>query len=234
MRVLSFAAILLSFALVGCATVEKQAFNKEVATNIKTIAVTERTGEETYNVNIVAHPGVNFGLIGGIIAATDLHSKSTKLTAVLDPTQTRLQQMLAKKLAESLSAVGYQTQVVPVVKTVEDKDVLDTVRSNINADALLTVSVEGQYVAAGPTSDYFPYVKVRVLSTDVKTGQKLYQDTITYGYNFPSTKTVHLPGNVEGRFKDIDALVADPDKARKQLYMGIEAIAAQIVADLKR
>lgn len=234
MGVLRLTAIFLSFSLVGCATVEKQAFNKEAATNIKTIAVTERTGEETYNVSIIAHPGVSFGLIGGLIAAADMQAKSTKLTAALDPTQTRLQQIFAKKLAESLSAAGYQTQIVPVAKDVEDKEVLNTVRSKISADALLTVSVEGNYVAAGPASDYFPYVVVRVLGTDVKNGQKLYQDTITYGYNFPTTKTVHLPGNTEGRFKNIDALVADSNRAREELYLGINAIAAQVAADLKQ
>jgi hypothetical protein len=229
-----FAAILLSFSLVGCATVEKQAFNKEVATNIKTIAVTERTGEETYDVSIIAHPGVSFGLVGGLIAAADMQAKSSKLTTALDPAQTQLQHLFAEKLAQSLGAAGYQTEIVPVAKTIDDKEVHNTVRAKLNADALLTVSVQGMYVAAGPTTDYFPYVVVRVLSTDVKTGAKLYQDTITYGYNFPGTKTVHLPGKQEGRFQNMDALIGDPKRTRDELYIGLEAIAAQIAADLKQ
>ena len=234
MGALRIAAILLSLSLVGCATVEKQAFNKEAASGIKSIAVTERTGEESYDVNIIAHPGVSFGLVGGLVAAADLMAKSSKLTGALDPAQTQLQQMLAKKLAQSLNAAGYQTEIVPVAKTVDNKEVHSAVRSKVNTDALLTVSVQGLYVAAGPASDYFPYVVVHVLSTDVKTGAKLYQDTITYGYNFPSTKTVHLPGNPDGRFKNMDELVLDPKRTREELYSGLEAIAAQIAADLKQ
>lgn len=234
MGALRLAAVILSCSLVGCATVEKQAFNKEAATSVKTIAVTERTGEETYDVSIIAHPGISLGLVGGLIAAADMHAKSSKLTAALDPAQTQLQHTFAKKLAQSLGAAGYTTEIIPVAKTIEDKEVHNTVRTKISADALVTVSVKGLYVAAGPTTDYFPYVVVNVLSTDAKTGAKLYQDTITYGYNFPSTKTVHLPGKDEGRFKNIDELVSDPKRSRDELYVGLEAIAAQIAADLKQ
>ena len=231
-RVLTVVALLI--AMTGCATVEKQAFNKEGALNFKTVTVTERTGDETYAIEILAHPGVNFGLIGGLVAAADMQSKGARLTAALDPKATLLQQRFASKLAESLNNQGYQTSVTAVDKTIEDKLVFDSIRTKVTADSLLTVSIQGKYIAAGPSSDYFPFIVVKVICNDQKTGKKLYQDTITYGYNFPATQAVHLPADPGVRFKDMDALVADPLKTRAALYAGVDAIVAQITADLKQ
>ena len=231
-RVMVLMALLISMA--GCSTVEKQAFNKEGALNFKTVMVTERTGDETYDIAILAHPGGNFGLIGGLIAAADMQSKSTRLTAALDPKSTLLQHRFASKLAESLAKEGYQTTITPVSKTIEDKLVFDSLRSKVTADALLTISIHGQYIAGGPSTDYFPNVVVKVICNDQKTGKKLYQDTITYGYNFPKTQAVHLPGDPGIRFKDMDALVADPQHTRDALYAGVDAIVAQITTDLKQ
>lgn len=219
---------------VGCASVPRQSFNKEAAAGIKSVAVSQRAEDETYDVNIVAHPGVNFGLIGGLIAAADLSSKSSRLTAALDPKQTDLQSRIARQVTDALKTAGYETQVVPVSKGVDAAHAYDSLKPELKVDALLALDVTGMYVAAGPNSDYVPFVRVKVLEKDAATGKVLYEDTMTYGYSFEHSETVHLRANEKFRFKDIDALVADPLLAREGLFAGVDAITAQIASDLKR
>lgn len=218
----------------GCANVERQAYNREAATHIKKVAVTKRTGAESYDIVIVAHPGVNFGLIGGLVAAADMSSKSTRLTTALNPEQTALQDRVATRLVDALILGGYESEALSLDKGVDTKSAFSTLRPQLKCDALLALEISGSYIAAGPSSDYVPFVRVKVLQTDATSGQVLYQDTVTYGYTHQHLKTVHLPADGKYRFKDMDALVAAPDLAREGLYAGVDAIVAQISSDLKR
>lgn len=227
-------AAVCALVLAGCANVQKKAFNKEAASHVNRVAVTERAGKESYMVNIVAHPGMNFGLIGGLVAAADLSSKSDRLTSTLDPEKTALQKLVAHKLADHLKAQGYETSVIPLAEGVEGKQAFSTMRSSLQEDALLALDLRAGYVAAGPDSEYLPYVEVAVLHTDVKSGETLYQDTISYGYGFGHAKTIHLTSDPKYRFKNMDDLAARAELVREGLHAGVELIASQIAADLKR
>lgn len=220
--------------LAGCANTPRKAYNREGSTHVKALAVAERANKETYSINIVAHPGVNFGLIGGLVAAADLSNKSDKLTAALDPSQTSIQKRLAAKVAESLGGAGYQASVVPVVAGVAEGQAFDSVRANLGADALLDLDISGGYVAAGPSSDYLPFIRVTAINKDKRSGDTLYQDRITYGYLYQGQESVHLESDSQYRFKNIDDLVARSALARQGLLAGVDLIAAQLAADLKR
>jgi hypothetical protein len=230
-----FAGLMLSALLVGCANVPRQAFNKEANPNIKSLAVTQHTKDEEFGVIIVAHPGGSFGLIGAVVAAADMNAKAQKLTQALDPKKTRVQQQLSSQLAASLAKAGYSAQVVTLDEALkDDAALLPVVRSKASTDAVLAVGVSAQYVAAGPSSDYFPYVVAKVKTLDAKSGSVLYEDTISYGYTFQQTQAVHLPSDTRFRFKTIDDLVANADRAREGLMAGVDAIVAQVTSDLKR
>ncbi|MGL5004717.1 MAG: hypothetical protein ACRDAM_17400, partial [Casimicrobium sp.] len=54
--------------LVGCSSFQKQAFNREAASSVKTLSMIVRGDEEAYDLQIVVHPAANFGLIGAIAA----------------------------------------------------------------------------------------------------------------------------------------------------------------------
>jgi hypothetical protein len=223
-----------AMVLTGCANVPKKAFNKEGAAHIQTVAVSERTAKESYSVTIVAHPGVNFGLIGGLVAAADMAGKSDKLTTALNPSQTQVQKRFSQKLSDALKSGGYDTSVMTLADGVAAGKAFDAVRPNLKSDAFIDLDVQAGYVAAGPSSDYLPFVRVAVLNTDAKSGGLVYQDTITYGYTFEGGKTVHLTSDKQYRFKDMDDLLARSGLAREGLYAGLDLIATQIAADLKR
>jgi hypothetical protein len=218
----------------GCANVERQPFNKEAAKHVNTVTVTKSQNDESYGVNILAHPGGSFGLIGALVIAADLSSKSNQLTAAVDPAKTGLQERMSSRLAEALQSAGYTSDVVLAPKGAQVKQVFEAVKPSLKSDALVAVDLSAQYIAAGPSSDYFPYVRAEVIQTDAKTGKVLYQDTITYGYAFERAQTVHLPSDVKFRFKDMADLVGNADRAREGFHAGVDAIIAQITSDLKK
>lgn len=221
--------------LTGCGTpIERHAFNKESAQKLKTFDLAKNTQPETYNVNIIAHPGMSFGLIGGLIAAADLSSKSTTLTNALDPKETQLKERLAATLRSNLEQLGYITKIVNTSSTGTAKETLATLQPSSQSDAILITELNIGYIAAGVSTPYQPYLSVNALLSDSKTGQILYQDTITYGYTFQNSESVHLNADPKFSFSNMEALTKEKDTAREALFKGIEAISAQISNDLKR
>lgn len=220
--------------LAGCAQVPKQAFNAAAASHVKAVVVTQAQNQTEYPAVVVAHPGTSFGLIGALVAAADMHTKSTKLTAALDPAETRIQERFAERLSARLKTAGYQTQVVVLPKDAKEEQALALAKDRAASDAVLLVDLQAGYWAAGPASDYFPRMQAKVKKVDVKTQKVLYEDIISYGYADQHAQSVHLASDSGYRFKDIDVLTADPAKSRKGLYEGLDALAGQIAADLKR
>jgi len=228
--ILAVAAALLA----GCAQVPRQAFNAAGAANIHKIVVTRAQNQDEYDVNMVGHPGVSFGLIGGLIAAADLQSKTTDLTKAIDPKETRLQERFADMLSTQLKTDGYDTEVIVLPKDSKEEQALSLGKQRPGCDAVLFVDMRAGYWAAGPSTDYFPRIIAKVKAVDTKSDKVLYEDTITYGYAMPRVQTVHLASPPEYRFKDVPTLTADPAKTREGLYQGVDAVAHQIVADLKK
>lgn len=218
----------------GCAQVNRQAFNKEAHASLKSIAITKPQAQEEYETVIQAHPGANFGLIGGLIAVADMKSKTSRVNAVIEPKEIRLQDRFATKLSESLNKAGYDTQVVAVPEEVGKDNIVDYVKKHAGADAVLAIEVEGSYIAAGPTTDYFPFIRVNAKKVHALTGAILYEDNFTYGYTLQGLKTVHFSPDSSYRFASIDKLMEDPAKTRLALISGIDSIAEQIAMDLKK
>ena len=231
----SFGALALVVMLVGCAgPMKKQAFNRDANGHIKTVVIAHAPNQDTYEAMVLGHPGMSFGLIGGLVAAADMHAKSTKLTSALNPAETRLQERFSGKLREALEKAGYSATIVTLPKDVKEDQVVSLAKEKAKGDAVLAVTLVGAYWAAGPSTDYFPRVLAQVKAVDAAKGGVLYEDTFTYGYATPQVQTIHLASDSKYRFPSIDTLVVDPVKTREGLYSGLDAIVAQIVADLKR
>jgi hypothetical protein len=226
----AFAAVLF-----GCAQPpKKQAFNREAAGHIKTVVVTLPPNQESYEAAILGHPGMSFGLVGALIAAADMQGKTNKLTLAINPAEARLQERFSVKLSEGLASAGYSVTTVTLPKDTKDDQTLTLAKKMASGDAVVAINLIGGYWAAGPSTDYFPRVLAKVRTFDAASGGVLYEDTISYGYAMPQSQTIHLASDSRYRFDSIDALTRDPDKTREGLYSGLDAIVAQVVADLKR
>jgi PBP1b-binding outer membrane lipoprotein LpoB len=231
----SLAIVLVSVLFAsGCAQMNKQAFNKDANVSLKSIAISQPQIQDEYETVVLGHPGMSFGLVGALVAAADMQSKTNQLTAVIEPKELRLQDRFVTKLSENLKKAGYTTQVVPLPKEVNDDQAVDYVKKNAVTDAVLAVKVRGSYLAAGPSSDYFPYIFVNVKKMHAQTGAILYEDNFTYGYTMQNMQTVHFASDSSYRFATIDILTADPAKTRQALIAGIDSIVEQIALDLKK
>jgi len=227
--------LILLATLVGCAQAPaRKAFNREAGGHIKTVVVTQLPNQDSYEAAMLAHPGANFGLIGGLIAAADMQNKSTKLTAAIDPQQTRLQDRFSEKLVQGLTAAGYSVSVLPVPTAAKEDQVLALAlpKATRVPDAVVMIDLRGAYWAAGPNTDYLPRLIAKVKTVD-GAASVIYEDTFSYGFTPPSGKTVHMASDAQYRFATIDQLIIDPTKTRDGLLSGLDPIVAQIVADLK-
>lgn len=253
---------LLALALAGCAQVKKQAFNAELNQHIKTVTIVHGGDQPQYPVQIVGHPAGGFGLIGAVIIAAEASAKAARLTKALDPAETRLQQRFGQTLAAELTASGYEVAVLvpgrratpapsgagslrnpslpaedPQPESGADIKVdklFEATKGQVATDAVLLVQFGGGYWAAGPNTDYLPRIFAVVRKQDTKTGAVLYEDSFTYGYRHPNWQSVHVDSPPDHRFKDMDALLADPTKTRDALIAGKVALAKAIAADVKR
>jgi hypothetical protein len=221
-------------ALVGCAPLPKQAFNREAAGHIKSIAVTRQVNQDSYEAAVLGHPGLSFGLIGGLIAAADMAAKSSQLTKAIDVAETRLQERFADDLVRGLQGAGYEVTVVAIDKGTDAVKAVDAVRQRGKFDAMVYTESVGAYWAAGPNSNYVPRMLAKVKMVEMAKGATLFEDVFTYGYATPQQPTIHLGADARYGYANIDALVADPKATRQGLIDGSMALAAQIATDLKR
>lgn len=235
-RKLRIAAIVAfaSVVLAGCAQLPRQAFNAQGAGHVKTVVLVHHENQKDYEAAVLGHPGMSFGLIGGLIAAADMQIKSGKLTTAIDPNETRVQERFGEKLRAGLAKAGYQPVVLVLPKGKTADEAMAQAKQQAQGDAIVVVDVIAGYWAAGPSTDYVPRLRALVKAVDTKSGKTLYEDQITYGYAMPNAPTVHLASDPAFRFGSIDALIADPARTREGLYQGIDAIAAQIAVDLKK
>jgi hypothetical protein len=231
----TFILIVALLVLSGCATVSRQAYNKDASQQIRKIAIAEPSDDETIGALIVAHPGTGFGLIGGLIAAADMQAKSTRITAAINPEKTRLRHRFVTDLSASLNSLGYETEIVPINKGMDEKRAISTLKEKTQSDAVIFADVSGLYIAAGPTTPYAPFVRVKIKAESSSNGKVIYEDTITWGYSFGSnTQTVHLNGGDFYHYEDVGAIESSADQAREALWSGVNAITAQISSDLRR
>lgn len=221
--------------LAGCAApLKKQAFNREAAQALRTVAVTQQVNQDSYEAAVLGHPASSFGLIGGLIAVADISAKSARLTNAIHADETRLQERFAMAVEQGLRDAGYEASRVMLPKDATSEQALEIARKHGPSDAILDSQVIAAYWAAGPATSYLPRVLAKVRLLDTRTGATLFEDTFTYGYSAPQLQTVHFAADARYSYTDIEALTADPPTTREGLYEGVKAIVAQIVTDLKR
>jgi hypothetical protein len=221
----------------GCVTVpKKQAFNKAQASGIKTITLAVRGDESRYDLEMLSHPGAMFvgGVIGAEIVRADMQKKATQLVQTLDQSKTRLRQTFASELERRLAQDGYQIRRVPLAESLNFAEATNSALASSNTDAVLVALMSfGGYTTPGPSMDYEPEIAIeaKLISKD---GRVLFEDRVTYGFLRAASTAIHLTANETYRFKNMEALLANPDKTRAGLIDGARKAAERIAGEIKR
>lgn len=221
------------FAVVGCANIPKQAYNKEANRTIQQVTLIEPAADPNYAVVNLGHPGQSFGLIGALIAAGQISAKTTEFSKALKDRGFDLAAEFRAALVSELEAAGYVVQVQKVARSKpEFLPKYDNVSSG--GQAILDTTLSAGYYCAASNSEYIPTVRssVRMVKPDGK--QILYQEQVTYGYEAGGQDAVTFPADQKYFFDDFDAILAKLDLALEGIRTGVPIVARQIADDLRR
>ena len=225
--------VLLAVILAGCAGVQKQTFNKDANQSIKTIGFLEQTDTERYFIQNMGHPGMGFGLIGGVIAAADMESKTNKFTELMKARNLNVIDQFQSTLVTELQNAGYSLKTLKPQRTkhalLEKYDGLDN-----EVDAYLDFTVGAGYMCAASSADYIPAVHTRVRLVKRGSNEILYEEVIYYGYKLQAKEAACLTADQKYYFKDFGALTSNPDLSSEGLQTGIPLIAKHIAQSLSR
>ena len=232
----SMIAILLVVAamLTACGAMPKIDGDPAKLSAVRTIAVIRAPEPQTYTMLNLSHPGMMFGLVGGLIAASDAEDKAKILSKAYHQQGTAITASLAAKVAEALKRDGYETRVEDGNWVEKDgKRTLEFGAIQSDADAVLVVSpsIIG-FVAPRMGADYYPTIlaSATLLGKDRK--DKIYVGFHATGWEMKREGFRNTPSAVT--FPNFSDLMADTRASAASLDAAAEAIAATIGADLQR
>jgi hypothetical protein len=227
------AVVLFSIGLAGCVTVENQPFNKEAHAGIKTIVILPAPAVADYSINILHHPGMSFGLIGGLVAAAELGSKGSQFTSSMQEQKFDAAKTLTEAVKSEMEQRGYNVIVLNELSRPDGKLLSDYASIPVKGDAYLdfVVGVVG-YSANSHSTPYYPTLSAPVRLVDAKDQAIVYNSLIVYGpYGGPKGATRLTP---DGSFAmgNFTELQASPSRSVEGIRSAIQAIAKQIASDL--
>lgn len=230
---LSIAVLALMTAfLSGCATVSKQAFNKAANQDIKKIAVLKTPSSGEFLVQNFGHPGMGFGLIGGLVVAADIESKSKAFTERMNGLSFDPAKEFNDELIAELRALKYEVRVVepsrPKPAMLESYENLDP-EVDAYVDSVMNWS---GYFTASPTSNYIPAMRTMVRVVKRKGSEIAYQELISYGYELRGGQAINVAADGKYAFANFEDLTKNPEMAMEGMRKGIPLLVRQVVRDL--
>jgi len=204
--------------------------------NVHTIAVIRSPEPKAYTAVNFGHPGMMFGLVGGLVVAADQNHKQSLLTEAIKKINTvPTSDVLAEGIANQLTRRGFEVSVEDGPWEESDgKFNLDFEKITSSADAVLVVAptIVG-FVATGATKDYVPTITavVTLLGKDRK--NPIYRGFHASGWH-PRGDDWRCSSPVVTTFGNFDALMSDPAKTANALSDAATGIAVTVAEDLKR
>jgi len=221
--------------LVGCANVPRQDFNKAANNHLKKIAVITGEQPKEYQVDIIHHPGLSFGLVGGLVAAADMASKSSTFSEAAKPETVGLNSALKDSLQQIGATNNFELVFLDAPIAENNGFIQDYTVLKSDADAFLDVrfSMAG-YRAQYPTSPYVPTLMAKAQMVDAKSNDIIYQATLHYGEPWMKIDgLVHVNADLMSNYYNFEALTNAADHATKALEKGAYALGDRISKDLQ-
>lgn len=231
--------IIISLLLAACANqVPRIDLAPQAMAKVKTIAIIRPPEPKVYSVVNFGHPGIMFGLIGGMIVVADRNDKQEQLAKTYHEQHVEVCNQLSRKISDRLASLGFSTRVedAPWVETngipvILFKDI------KTDADAVLVVapSVIG-FVATGLgrgyDNDYLPTIATSVILLGNDREKPLYRGYHATGWEQFGSGWRFTPPTTT--FPDFDSLYTDPKASYRSLVEAADKIATSVVMDLRQ
>jgi len=220
--------------LAACGAMPKIDGDPAKLSAIRSIAVIRAPEPRVYTIVNLSHPGMMFGLVGGMIAASDAEDKAHLLSKAYHDQGTAVAATLAQKIADALRREGYETRVEDGNWVEKDgKRTLEFAAIQSDADAVLvaTPTIIG-FVAPHLGADYYPTITVGATLLGKDRKEKVYVGFHASGWEMKREGWHNTPAPVT--YPHFSDLMADTRASAASLDAAAEAIATTIAADLKR
>lgn len=226
----------------ACVSVPKpQAFNRSAHPDIRDIAVVSMP-EVAVDVNILNHPGMNFGLIGGMIALGDLAAKRSDVQEITDAAGFDPMQLFRDELDAALRERGYAPvwavnwrEDRPATKAAGRAALSRSLAANPASHAHLQVTMDfvGYAAAgAGDAQPYRPTVAISAELLDAGGEVVLFRDQILYHNVIGSKTAIVLEPSPDYVYPDFGALKKDGPRIVEGLRSAVRDSARKLGAQL--
>lgn len=229
-------AVFFLFALSGCSSLPKQQYNKEASGSIKKIALLKPKPREKYAVFYFNHPGMNFGLIGGLAAASEFSSKESSFQQAIRGIAFQPADDFIKQLEIKMQGRGYELITIDDDPSKLKEASFRTQYPPSDADAYLDTyfGVFG-YLAGGPASEYKPSAFVAVRLVEKQRNTLLYAEEIRVGEGFGVREEhAYLGYDEKYIFRSFNELIAAPQKSIEGLSSVVDRVTTHIARALDR
>ena len=225
-------ATLLTVSLLfsGCASVERTSFAADSKKKIKSIAVVSVAEPDNYALDPGQLTGgaalYAFGALGGLILggieASRIEKATNEFTASVRATQPDLAQHWNESLVQLLQSKGYQVTQLPPLPKKDGKNEVDCSSTAGKFDAVLLTTLAMTGYAVESVVEPRVIVSVRLLSNDC--AETNFSDAYIYSAKSLG-KLTHIIRDAELSFPSREALLADPQKAKRAMRTGLSEIA---------
>jgi hypothetical protein len=216
-----------AWLLSACSSMPTQAYNK-AESNVHTVGLAPPGIPAEPSVRILASVGANFGLIGGIVEATREANASKELQEIFAQTGYDYKKDFRDSLALAFTGSSLDVKAPTGDRPAKEQfKFLTTCPAAPGSDACLDVYLTYiGYMSAGATTDYMPtlHLTARMVRAD---GTQLFQDAIHYN-PLAGSKAIVVQPSDKYRFKDRDAMKADPKAVTEGIKEAVRAVTVEL------
>lgn len=219
--------------LSGCATIQKQAYDRAAHRDVVTVGLLTPHPTAEYPVVNVGHIGNSLGLIGAVVASADRELKTKEFTAAAQARGLDAAKQYEGALKAGLEKLGYRVVLIPVERPrglfLDSYDTLDP-----GVDVYVDTNVGAAYLAASGSADYLPNVGANTRVVKRVSKDIVYREIVNYGYESRAGAAVSVASDPRYRYKDFPTLMANVDDAVEALKIGVAKVAERTLLDLAR
>ena len=214
--------------LAACQTMPTQAYNKADA-SVKAVGLAPPGIPEEPAMRILASVGGNFGLIGALVEESRFAAASKELQEIFAANNYDYKKDIRDSLGLAFAETSLKLLPASGERPVSERmKFLTKCPAATDSDACLDVYVTYVgYMSAGATTDYVPTVHLTARLQRNSDGTTLFQDQIQYNA-IANTKAIVVQPSDKYRFKDRDAMKADPKTAVAGIQEAIRAATTEL------
>lgn len=239
MRLKTYLASLAAVAVLlsGCGTAPV-ALRPDVTSKIKTVALITVSEPQAYVANDYGHPGVMFGLVGGVVAGMSTVNAGKNLNQITQASGFTAGENLTRSMQDQLVKAGYKVSVIKVAheKSGELLNSYESIDAG-GADAILDLAIQNiGYATEHPmfSPHWRPASIVNVALVDTRTHEKLYSEKFMYGYHNPFMSGTNLDAPTTYQFQNKDSMFSDSNKLIAGMQDSVNAVTRKVAENLSK